>query len=326
MDRRQFVATSAATAVAVLLPIEKLSAAAQITVKTGGVRMVPVEGGKYRVWTKRVGRGDTKVLLLHGGPGLTHEYFECFEDFLPQHGMEFYYYDQLDSAYSDKPNDERLWTLTRFTDEIEAVRKELGLEKFILLGHSWGGMLAMEYALKYQQHLSGLVISNMVAGVPEYMEYAAKLLAAMPDEVQKSLAQYAAAGKYDDPAYVQLMLEQVYSKHVCRLNPWPEPMERSIGHWNTKIYNYLQGPNEFVITGTLKDWSRFSDLPKIKVPTLILGGVHDTMEPAQLERMGKSIPNSRVYICPNGSHLAMYDDQGNYFRELLAFAKTAGRT
>jgi proline iminopeptidase len=314
-----------ATAVTALLPIEELLAAEQTAVKTGGARMVPIEGGKYRVWTKRVGRGATKVLLLHGGPGLTHEYFECFEDFLPQQGIEFYYYDQLDSAYSDKPNDERLWNVARFTDEIEAVRKELGLQKFILLGQSWGGLLAMEYALKYQQHLSGLVISNMVAGIPEYMEYAAKLLAATPDDVQKSLAKYAAEGKYDDPRYVQLMLEHVYSKNVCRLNPWPEPLERSIGHWNTKIYNYLQGPNEFVITGTLKDWSRFTDLPKINVPTLIVGGAYDTMEPAQLERMGKLIPNSRVYICPNGSHLAMYDDQENYFRELLAFGKSVGQ-
>ena len=325
MNRRQFVATSTATAVAALLPIEKLAAIEQGAVKTGGVRMVPVESGKYRVWTKRVGHGTTKVLLLHGGPGLTHEYFECFEDFLPPHGIEFYYYDQLDSAFSDKPNDERLWNVPRFTDEVEAVRKGLGLEKFILLGHSWGGLLAMEYALKYQHHLSGLVISNMVAGVPEYMEHAAKLLAAMPDDVQKSLAKYAAEGKYDDPRYVELMLEHVYKKHVCRLNPWPEPLERSMAHWNTKVYNYLQGPNEFVIMGTLKEWSRFSDLHDIKVPTLILGGAYDTMEPAQLERMGKLMPNSRVYICPSGSHLAMYDDQENYFRELLAFLKPAGR-
>jgi len=120
--------------------------------KSAGIRLIEVDG-KYKVWTKKVGSGRIKVLTLHGGPDCTHEYLECFEDFLPQQGVEFYYYDQLGSAYSDQPDDPKLWTVERFREEVEQVRKGLGLEEFYLFGHSWGGMLGIEYALKYQKHL-----------------------------------------------------------------------------------------------------------------------------------------------------------------------------
>src|SRR4051812_13485540 len=134
---------------------------------SGGVRMIDIATpkGKFRVWTKRVGHNPRlKLLLLHGGPAMTHEYFEAFDSFLPAEGIEYIYYDQLGSAYSDQPNDDDLWTLPRFVEEVEQVRKALGLTRndFCLLGHSWGGMLAMEYALKYQRNLKCLVISNMM--------------------------------------------------------------------------------------------------------------------------------------------------------------------
>ena len=142
--------------------------------KTAGERMIPIEGGKYRVWTRRVGASNIKVLTLHGGPGASHLYLNCFEDFLPQAGIEFYFYDQLGSLFSDNPNDPNLWTLARYTDEVEQVRRSLGLENFILYGHSWGGMLAYEYALKYPQHLRAVVISNMVASISRYEAYDVK--------------------------------------------------------------------------------------------------------------------------------------------------------
>ncbi|MDH5788522.1 MAG: alpha/beta fold hydrolase, partial [Candidatus Bathyarchaeota archaeon] len=111
-------------------------------VKTGGVKIIHVDG-KYNVWTKKIGNSNTKMLTLHGGPGATHEYFECFEDFLPQAGIEFYYYDQLGSAYSDQPKDKTLWTIDRFREEVEQVRVTLGLNNFYLYGQSWGGMLGI---------------------------------------------------------------------------------------------------------------------------------------------------------------------------------------
>src|SRR5688572_18568610 len=151
-------------------------------VQTAGIRMIPVNTstGTYRVWTKRFGNNPRiKVLLLHGGPAMTHEYMECFQSFFPREGIEFYEYDQLGSYYSDQPTDSSLWTVERFVEEVEQVRLALGLSKdnFFLLGNSWGGILAMEYALKYQQHLKGLIICNMMASCPDYDKYADEVLA-----------------------------------------------------------------------------------------------------------------------------------------------------
>lgn len=166
----------------------------------GGVKVIPVETalGTFNVWTKRVGNNpDLKVLLLHGGPGATHEYFESADSYFPNAEVEYYYYDQLGSGNSDNPEDERLWDLDRFVDEVEQVRLALGLDSsnFILLGHSWGGILGMEYALKYQQNLKGLIISNMVASAPEYMKYAQEVLGPqLPAEVLEELQAFEAAG------------------------------------------------------------------------------------------------------------------------------------
>src|SRR3984885_13606805 len=134
-------------------------------IRLAGIQILPVVGGKYKVWTKRLGSGPIKVLLLHGGPGFSHEYLEAMESFLPEAGIEMYYYDQLGCNNSDHPGDASLWTLPRYLEEVEEVRRGLGLEQFVLYGHSWGGMLAIEYALNYPQHLRALIISNMTAGV-----------------------------------------------------------------------------------------------------------------------------------------------------------------
>ena len=290
------------------------------TVLTGGSRMVDIDGGKYHVWTDRVGNGPVKMLTLHGGPGFPHDYFECFEDFLPQQGVQFYYYDQLGVGNSDQPADDSLWTVDRYREEVEQVRKGLGLDKFYLYGHSWGGMLGVEYALAHQDHLKALIISDMTAGIPAYEAYAQKLLAELSEDDRKTLAKFAAAGNYDAPEYQNIMMGKVYAQHLIRLDPWPEPVDRAFKKFNQKIYNVMQGPNEFVITGNFKSWDRWADLPKIKVPTLIIAGEKGTMNPDDIRRMGKLIPRSRVVIT-KGSHLEMYDDQQTYFRELVRFIK-----
>ena len=337
-DRRDFVRGAAgATLAAFAPPVMASETAGQAprivpsaeAVMTGGSRLVPVAGGKYKVWTKRVGAGPITLLTLHGGPGFGHEYFECFEDFLPQAGVEFYYYDQLDSHYSDQPNDESLWSVERFTDEVEEVRKGLGLTNFYLYGQSWGGMLAIEYALKYPAGLKGLVISNMTASIPSYEAYAKTLRAALPAEVRAVMDKHEAKGDYQSPEYQEAIFAHVYSRHICRLDPWPEPAERALRlkHFNERVYNYLQGPNEFVITGKYKDWDRWKDLPRITAPTLVMGGRHDTMNPEDVRREGALIPRSRTHICPNGSHFSLYDDQQDYMRTLTGFLKDveAGR-
>ncbi len=294
---------------------------------TGGVRMISIEtpAGPFRVWTKRVGNNPRiKVLLLHGGPGATHEYFEAFDGYLPAAGIEYYYYDQLGSAYSDQPDAPQLWDVSRFVDEVEQVRKALGLDKddFYLLGQSWGGILALEYALRYQQHLKGLVISNMVSSAKVYNAYAHDVLMPMMDP--KALAEIErleASGDTENPRYMELLVPQFYVQHILRMPPeqWPDPVNRAFGHINQKVYVPMQGPSEMGLSGALSNWDRTADLPKITVPTLMIGARYDTMDPKAMEKMSKLVPHGRYLFCPNGSHLAIYDDQRIYMEGVIRF-------
>src|SRR6056300_1138918 len=189
---------------------------------TGGIKMVPIETpiGTFNVYTKRMGNNTKmRVLLLHGGPGGTHEEFGNFDGYLPNEEIEYIYYDQLDSYYSDKPNDSTLWTTEHFVEEVKQVRKALNLTKdnFYLLGQSWGGILAMEYALKYQDNLKGLIISNMVASIPEYEKYAAEVLGPqLPPEVYEEIKAFEAKEDFGNPRYVELVKQHYYTKHVLR--------------------------------------------------------------------------------------------------------------
>lgn len=292
-------------------------------VKTGGAKMIQVDG-KYHVWTKKVGDGKIKVLLLHGGPGFSHDYFECFEDFLPKEGMEIYYYDQLGCGNSDTPTDTSLWTITRYVEEVEQVRKGLGLDTFYLLGHSWGSMLAMEYVHKYQQHVKATVLSNMTAGIKSYLPYAEELKKKYL--TRADIVTYDSLDKlkaYQSPEYQNLLMSKLYTQTICRLpmESWPDPLMRAFKKANQSIYIQMQGVDEFHVTGNFKDWEMWDRLPDIKVPTLVIGGMYDEMNPADMKKEGQLIPNSRTYLCPNGSHMSMYDDQQNYFNSLIKFLK-----
>jgi proline iminopeptidase len=298
---------------------------------TGGVKMVPIKTpkGEFRVWTKRVGNNPKmKVLLLHGGPGGTHEFFECFDGYLPEEGIEYIYYDQLESYYSDQPNDSTLWTTEHFVEEVEQVRQALGLNKdnFYLLGQSWGGTLAMEYALKYQDNLKGLIISNMMSSIPEYNKYAQEVLGPQMDPaVLKEIKDMEAKGDFSNPKYEALITEHYYTKHVLRMpvEKWPEPVMRAFKHLSKGIYVYMQGYSEFGVTGnaSLKNWDRSKDLVNITVPTLVIGATNDTMDPKHMEWMSKQVKKGRFLLCPNGSHLSQFDDQENYIGGVIKFVK-----
>jgi proline iminopeptidase len=296
-------------------------------VLSGGVKLIPITTpkGTFRVWTKRIGNNPRiKVLLLHGGPGATHEYLEAFDSFLPAAGVEYYYYDQLGSYYSDQPKVPDLWDLPRFVEEVEQVRLALKLDKsnFYLYGQSWGGVLAIEYALKYQQNLKGLIISNMMASGPAYNEYANKVL--MPAMDQKALAEIKAieAKKdYENPRYMELLMPNHYVHHFLRLplEQWPDPVNRAFKHINPDVYVPMQGPSELGLSGKLLNWDRTNDLAQISTPTLVIGAKYDTMDPAHMEMMSKKVQKGRYLFCPNGSHLALYDDQKIYMEGVTKF-------
>jgi proline iminopeptidase len=228
----------------------------------------------------------------------------------------------LGTGNSDIPTDTSLWNISRYVEEVEQVRQGLGLENFYLLGHSWGSMLAMEYLQKYQSHVKAAVLSNMTAGIKSYVSYSVKLKEKLftPAEIKK----YDSLDKlqmYASPEYQELLMTKLYNNVVCRLDPWPEPLMRAFKKANTSIYIQMQGVDEFHVTGNFKNWEMWDRLPNIKIPALVLGGEKDEMNPEDMRREGQLIPNSRTYLCPDGSHLSMYDDQQNYFNSLIGFLK-----
>jgi len=297
------------------------------SIESGGVKMIPIKTpvGDFKVWTKRFGNNPKiKILLLHGGPAMTHEYMECFETFFQRQGFEFYEYDQLGSYYSDQPKDSSLWTVDRFVEEVDQVRQAIGADStnFYILGNSWGGILAMEYALKYQKNLKSLLVANMVASAPEYAKYAEDVLAKqMKPEVLAEVKELEAKKDFANPRYMELLMPNFYKEHLCRLNDFPDAFNRSMKHANGEIYTMMQGPSEFGISGRLANWDIKNRLKEITVPTLMVGAKHDTMDPKAMEEQSKLVKKGQFLYCPNGSHLSMWDDQKVFMTGVIKFIK-----
>lgn len=298
-------------------------------VKTGGIKIIPIETpkGKFNIWTKTIGNNPKiKVLLLNGGPGGTHEEFEALESFFPAEGIEFIYYDQLGCGNSENPKDTTMWDLPRFVEEVEQVRTALNLTKdnFYLLGHSWGGILAMQYALKYQQNMKGLIISNMMSSCPDYGKYANDVLAKqMNPSVLAEIRAIEVKKDFGNPRYMELLYPNFYEKHILRMPiaTWPDPINRAFAVLNQSLYVTMQGPSEFGIAGNLEKWDVKAQLKNLIVPTLTIGAKHDTMDPEHMKWMSTEVQNGSYLFCPNGSHCAMYDDQAVYMAGLIKFIK-----
>ncbi len=297
-------------------------------IKMGGVKMITIQTpkGKFKVWTKRFGNNPKiKLLLLNGGPGMSHEYFECMESFLPKEGIEFIYYDQLGTGFSDNPKDTTMWDLPRYVEEVEQVRVALNLNKdnFYLLGHSWGGILGMQYALKYQQNMKGLIVSNMMASCPKYGEYSKILENKMDPEVLKTIKELESKKDFSNPKYMELLRNNFYNEHILRLpvKDWPEPVNRAFSRLNSSLYITMQGPSELGLSGKLTHWDVSKELKDITIPTLVIGAKHDTMNPEYMKWMATQFKNGTYLYCVNGSHMSFYDDQKTYMNGLIDFLK-----
>ena len=297
------------------------------TLEAAGIKLIPIKTpkGTFNVWTKRFGNNPKiKILLLHGGPAMTHEYMECFETFFQREGFEFYEYDQLGSYYSDQPKDTTLWKTERFVEEVEQVRKAIGADQsnFYIVGNSWGGILGMEYALKYQKNMKALLVSNMVASAPEYGKYAQEVLAKQMDpKILDEIRAIEAKKDFANPRYMELLIPNFYHEHICRLTNWPDALNRSFKHANNAIYTQMQGPSEFGISGLLANWDIKNRLKEIYIPTLMIGAKYDTMDPKAMEEQSKMVQHGEYLYCPNGSHLAMWDDQKIYMNGVISFIK-----
>ena len=216
--------------------------------------------------------------------------------------------------------------IERFVEEVEQVRIALGLDStnFYLLGQSWGGILAVEYALKYQQNLKGLIISNIMMSAPEYGKYAKEVLGPqMKPEVLKEVLELEEKEDFENPRYEELLRKNYYVEHILRipLEEWPEPIIRTFKHLNHSIYKFMQGPSEFGIRGLLATWDRTADINKIKVPTLVIGATYDTMDPKHMEWVASQLEKGEFLLCPKGSHLCNYDDHEAYFEGVIKFIK-----
>ena len=278
--------------------------------------VVEVDG--YKVVAYSFGRGPETVFCLNGGPGLPCDYLREAHSCLIDRGYRVVAFDQLGTGSSDRPTDKNLWTISRYVEETETVRKALGLGKVHMLGHSWGGWLAIDYALTYPGNLETLILEDTVADMPHLISELERLRAALGPETVAMMQKHEAQGTYNHPEYLAAVTILNY-RHVCRLPEWPAPVRRSLDDWNMGPYETMQGPNEFLYIGNLKDWNRIPDLPQLAMPVLITAGEHDELTPACALRMKLALKDAELKVFANASHMPFYENPQDYYPALLDF-------
>ena len=277
----------------------------------------------YQVWYRIVGDhempGKLPLLCLHGGPGAPHDYLEPLEAIVAT-GRRVIFYDQLGAGNSDHPHLPSLWSVPLFVEELGVVRQALGLERLHILGQSWGGMLGMEYALTQPDGLVSLIVADSPASMPQWVAEANRLRAELPSDVQATLLKHEAAGTTDDPAYQEAMLV-FYRRHVCRLDPWPDCLNRTFEKLSQdpEVYNTMNGPSEFHVIGVIKDWDIVHRLSEIQVPTLVLSGRYAEATPAIAETVHRGIPGSEWVMFEQSSHTPHLEETERYLQVVANF-------
>jgi proline iminopeptidase len=280
--------------------------------------IVPVEVNGHRVITYSFGSSEETLLCLSGGPGLSCDYVRDSHCELTNAGFRVVCYDQLGTGASDRPDDPRLWTIGRFVEELETVRRTLKLGRVHLLGQSWGSWLCTEYMLTYPKAAKTYVIANGTGDIPFHMQELDRLAAALGPETVAMMARHQADGSIDHPEY-QAAITILNYRHVCRLMEWPASLKRSFAAINMQIYQTMWGPNEFTCTGNLRDWHRLPDLHRIKQPCLIIVGFHDELTSRSAALMQQRLPNSELKVFPNSSHTPFFEEPRAYFETVIDF-------
>jgi proline-specific peptidase len=293
-----------------------MDAAAKVTEGT-----IPFRG--HKVWYRIVGGRDEPgrfpLLCLHGGPGVPHDYLEPLEG-MAATGRRVIFYDQLGCGSSDQPRNPSMWTVDLFVEEVGVVRRALGLDRCHLLGQSWGGMLGMQYALTQPAGLVSLTVASSPASMPQWVAEANRLRMDLPPAVQQTLVKHEEAGTTDDPAYEEAMLV-FYRRHVCRVDPWPAFVMRAFEKLgaNAEVYNTMNGPSEFHVTGVIKDWDITHRLGEIRVPTLVTSGRYDEATPAIAQTVHHGIKGSEWVVFEHSAHLAHAEEPARYLQVLGDF-------
>ena len=282
-----------------------------------GVQEGTIRVDGYQVWYRCVGRGGIPLLLLHGGPGAGHDYLAPLEALAADRLTVFY--DQLGCGRSDQPDDRSLWRMERFVAEVDTVRRALHLEQMHLLGQSWGGWLAIEYLLTQPPGVVSVVLASTSASIPQFVAEAARLKAALPPALSHTLQRYEAAGDFHHPDY-KAAVREFYKRHLCRLDPWPEPLRRSARNLtDNAVYETMGGPNEFIMSGNLKDWDRIERLGEITMPTLITVGRYDEITPTCAETMHRRLPHAQLQVFEQSSHMAHLEETERYLQVVAEF-------
>lgn len=282
---------------------------------------IPVDG--HRVWYRRVGSGGIPLLLLHGGPGAGHDYLEPLEGLARD--REVIFYDQLGCGRSDQPEDRSLWRIDRFVREIDTVRAALGLERIHLLGQSWGGWLGIEYLISQPRGIVSATLASTSASIPQFVAEAAKLKAQLPPGMVAVMQRCEAAGDWRNPEY-EAAVTEFYRRHLCRLDPWPDALQRTVRNLDgNAVYDTMNGPNEFIVIGNLRDWNRIDRLGDIRVPTLITVGRFDEIPPTCAQTMQRGIPGSRVVVFERSGHTAHLEETERYLEVVGDFLREVER-
>ncbi len=281
----------------------------------------------YETWYRVVGTGEKPgkfpLLCLHGGPGAAHDYLDSLSA-MADSGRRVIFYDQLGCNRSAIPESRpEMWTVQLYVEEVDAVRNALGFDRIHLLGQSWGGMLAMEYALTQPEGLESLTIASSPASMIQWVAEANRLREELPPQVQQTLLLHEAAGTVDSPEYKEAM-QVFYDRHVCRVVPNPDYVKRSFDsiERNPEVYFTMNGPSEFHVVGTLKQWDIIPRLGEIKVPTLVTSGRFDEATPLIAGTVHDGIAGSQWVIFEESSHMAHAEEPERYMQVLDEFLST----
>jgi L-proline amide hydrolase len=277
----------------------------------------------HRIWVREVGNqtdpSRLPLLCLHGGPGVPHDYLEPLEA-IAASGRRVIFYDQLGCGNSDQPRDPSLWTVDLFVEELGAVRSTLGLDRLHLLGQSWGGMLAMQYAITQPAGLASLILASSPSSIPLWIDAANHLRQQLPAPVQQTLTRHELAGTTDSAEYLSAMMV-FYRRHVCRLDPWPPCVVRAFDKLagNPQVYHTMWGPSEFYATGSLKHWDVTSQLHRIQPPTLITSGKYDEAAQSVIEPIRLAIPGSKHILFQHSSHMSHVEEADLFCTKVMQF-------
>lgn len=274
----------------------------------------------FKLFYRSFGSGDDVLLCLHGGPGVPHYYLLPLAK-LASSNFRVVFYDQLGVGGSAKPEDSSLFNIERGAEEVEGVRKALDLGKIYLLGSSYGGALALQYALKYQQHIRKLIIASGLASVAETVAEMTRLKTLLPKGVQEVMKKYEQKSAFLHPEYLKAV-ELYYHNFLCRLPEWPEQVVRALNELSVPVYFTQNGPNEFTIIGTWKGWDITERLPEIKIPTLVTVGKYDEVTPKIAETIHHGIGGSLLKVFENSAHLTMWDEEEEYLKTVREFIES----